>query len=127
MADAEQIYRDHPTDEEIADVLASQGTAAVGTVNADGSVHHRSTGQQLMVSLEGTGRIIDGDEARRINHDLRAKYIQPEALDEIDRAWNSFDDVAVELTADRVRSWTGTIMHAETQQHLSQPYESIWL
>src|SRR5262245_48367561 len=166
MADAEQIYRYHPTDEEIAEVLASQGTAAVGTVNADGSVHlayviflHRdgrtyfetasvtrkarnvrrtgrlsmlvqgtpSTGRQLMVSLEGTGRVIDGDEARRINHALRAKYIKPEALDEIDRAWNTFDDVAVELIADRVRSWTGTIMYAETQQHLSLPYDSVWL
>jgi nitroimidazol reductase NimA-like FMN-containing flavoprotein (pyridoxamine 5'-phosphate oxidase superfamily) len=166
MADAEQIYRTHPTDEEIADVLASLGTAAVGTVNADGSVHlayviflHRdgrtyfetasvtrkarnvkrtgrlsmlvqgtaSTGRQLMVSLEGTGRVLDGDEAIRINHDLRAKYIKPEALDEIDRAWNGFDDVAVELTTDLVRSWTGSTMHTETQQHLTVPYDSIWL
>jgi len=166
MADAEEIYRDHPTDDEIADVLASRGTAAVGTLNADGSIHlayviflHRdgrlyfetssvtrkarniersgrvtmlvqgaaSTGRSLMVSLEGTGRILTGDEARQLNHDLRAKYIKPEALDEIDRSWNGFDDVAVELTPRAQRSWTGSVMHTETQQALSLPYGDVWL
>jgi hypothetical protein len=86
-----------------------------------------STGRHLMVSLEGTGRILAGDEARRVNRGLRAKYIKPEVLDEIDRAWNAFDDVAVELTPFRRRSWTGAAMHAETQKSLSIPYDEVGL
>ncbi len=39
MADAKQIYRTHPTTEEINDVLGLRETATVGTLNADGSVH----------------------------------------------------------------------------------------
>jgi hypothetical protein len=49
-------------------------------------------------------------------------------VDYIDPApGDTFDDVAVDLTADRVRSWTGSIMHAENQRHLSLPYDDIWL
>lgn len=39
MADAEQVYRAKPTPNEIADVLGKRLTAAVGTQNADGSIH----------------------------------------------------------------------------------------
>lgn len=166
MADATEIYTDHPTDQEIEDVLASLATATVGTVNADGSVHlayviflyaggklyfetasvtrkvrnavrsgrvsmlvqgAASTGRHLMVGVEGTARVLTGDEARRVNRHLRAKYIKPEALDEIDKAWNEFDDVAVEVTPVTRRSWTGSAMHTETQKGLRIPYDDIWL
>lgn len=83
-------------------------------------------GRSLMVSLEGTARVIHGAEAHAINHRLRARYIKPEALPAVDRAWTEFDDVAVELTPRRVRSWTGTALHAETQKELTVPYEEIW-
>ena len=39
MATANEIYRVHPTDEEITDVLAQRLTAAVATHNPDGSIH----------------------------------------------------------------------------------------
>ncbi len=39
MADAIEVYRDHPTEEEIDSVLAKRTSAAVGTLNPDGSVH----------------------------------------------------------------------------------------
>jgi general stress protein 26 len=39
MADAEQVYRAHPTSDEIAEVLAQRLVAAVGTLNSDGSIH----------------------------------------------------------------------------------------
>jgi Pyridoxamine 5'-phosphate oxidase len=126
MADAEQVYRAHPTSEEVAEALARRLVAAVGSLNEDGSIHlafvlflqhdgrlyfetasvtrkarnaarggwasmlvqgRASTGRNLMVSGEGTARVLDGPEAHDLNHRLRAKYIKPEALDGIDRAW----------------------------------------
>ncbi|MGH8776472.1 MAG: pyridoxamine 5'-phosphate oxidase family protein [Jiangellaceae bacterium] len=86
-----------------------------------------STGRHLMVSAEGTGRVLSGADARQINHQLRAKYIRPDALDDIDSAWNTFDDVAIEITPQKWRSWTGSTMHDETQKALRVPYEDVWL
>jgi hypothetical protein len=39
MSTAEKIYRAHPTQEEIADVLGQRLAAALGTLNEDGSIH----------------------------------------------------------------------------------------
>jgi nitroimidazol reductase NimA-like FMN-containing flavoprotein (pyridoxamine 5'-phosphate oxidase superfamily) len=39
MATARDVYRHHPNDDEIADVLSKREVAALGTLNADGSVH----------------------------------------------------------------------------------------
>jgi hypothetical protein len=80
-----------------------------------------------MVAAEGTARVITGDEAQEINHRLRAKYIKPTALDGIDRAWGRLDDVAVEVTPKRWRSWTGSVLHEETRKELSGSYEDAWL
>jgi hypothetical protein len=60
-----------------------------------------------MVTAEGTAAVLRGARARELNHRLRAKYIKPGALDGIDRAWGALDDVAVEITPARWRSWTG--------------------
>lgn len=166
MADAEQVYRAHPTSEEVAEVLARRLVAAVGTLNEDGSIHlafvlflhhdgrlyfetasvtrkarnaarggwasmlvqgRASTGRNLMVSAEGTARVLDGPEAQDLNHRLRAKYIKPEALDGVDRAWGRLDDVAVEITPRRWRSWTGSVLHDETRKELPGSYEDAWL
>jgi PPOX class probable F420-dependent enzyme len=166
MADAEQVYRAHPTSDEIAEVLAQRLVAAVGTLNSDGSIHlayvlflhddgrmyfetssvtrkarnaerrgwasmlvqgPASSGRSLMVAAEGTARVITGDEAQEINHRLRAKYFKPTALDGIDRAWGRLDDVAVEVTPKRWRSWTGSVLHEETRKELSGSYEDAWL
>jgi hypothetical protein len=86
-----------------------------------------STGRSLMVSAEGTATVLQGAQAQALNHRLRAKYIKPEALDGIDRAWGRLDDVAVEITPHRWRSWTGSVLHAETGKELSGPYEDAWL
>jgi PPOX class probable F420-dependent enzyme len=166
MADAEQVYRAHPTSDEIAEVLAKRVAAAVGTLNEDGSIHlsyvlflhdggrmyfetssvtrkarnaerrgwasmlvqgSASTGRNLMVAAEGTARVIQGAEAQERNRRLRAKYIKPEALDGIDRAWGRLDDVAVEITPRKWRSWTGSVLHAETRKELTGSYEDAWL
>lgn len=47
---------------------------------------HTPSGTIVMVSVEGSARVVDGTEAREVNHRLRAKYIKSEALDAIDRA-----------------------------------------
>jgi nitroimidazol reductase NimA-like FMN-containing flavoprotein (pyridoxamine 5'-phosphate oxidase superfamily) len=166
MVDAAQVYREHPTADEIADVLDKRLTATVGTLNGDGSVHlayvifrhadgrlyfetssvtrkarnadqrswismivqgRASSGRHLMVGAEGTARVVGGIEARELNHLLRAKYIRPSALADVDRAWNRFDDVAVEIRPRRWRSWTGSTLHAETEKELAGSYEDVWL
>lgn len=85
-----------------------------------------STGRSLMVSAEGTARALDGPEADAINHRLRAKYITPESLPGIDRAWSRLDDVCVEITPSRWRSWTGATLHEVTRKELDVPYEEAW-
>jgi hypothetical protein len=166
MPTAAQVYRDRPTESEIAEVLAQRLVATIGTVNPDGSVHlayvlfehhdgrlyfetssltrkarnvertgsasavvqgHSAAGRSLMVSLEGIARVIRGSAANDINHRLRAKYIKPEALAPVDRAWSRLDDVAVELAPSRVRSWTGTALHEATEKELTIPFADIWL
>jgi hypothetical protein len=86
-----------------------------------------ATGRHLMVAAEGTARILSGVAAQQANHRLRSKYIRPDALDAIDRAWSRFDDVAIEITPVRWRSWTGGLLHAETQLELDIPYDDAWL
>ncbi|MEV0290813.1 MULTISPECIES: pyridoxamine 5'-phosphate oxidase family protein [unclassified Kribbella] len=39
LTDAKQVYRAHPTDAEVAEVLAMREVATVGTLNEDGSIH----------------------------------------------------------------------------------------
>jgi hypothetical protein len=84
-------------------------------------------GHHVMVAAEGTPRVIRGDEATRIHHRLRAKYIRPEALAGIDRAWEAIDDIAVQLVPRRWRSWTASVYHDVTSRHLDVPYEEAWV
>jgi PPOX class probable F420-dependent enzyme len=166
MADATTVYRAHPTQTEIDEVLALRASAAVGTLNEDGSIHlafviflfedgrlyfetasvtrkarnvaarpqasmliqgAASTGRSLMVAAEGTARVIEGPEGQAINHRLRAKYIRPGALDAVDRVWGRLDDVAIEITPLRWRSWTGDVLHEETRRELEGTYEDAWI
>ncbi len=60
----------------------------------------------FMAMAEGTGRVIAGEGAHEINGRLRAKYLTPEALDGVGSAWNTIDDVAVEITPLNWRSWS---------------------
>jgi nitroimidazol reductase NimA-like FMN-containing flavoprotein (pyridoxamine 5'-phosphate oxidase superfamily) len=168
MATAREVYRHHPTNDEIVEVLGKRVSAALGTLNEDGSIHltyvlflhegdrvyvetssvtrkarnvaarptasvlvqgRASTGRNLMVAGEGRARVIDGDAAQEINRRLRAKYLVPEALEPIGRAWSKLDDVAIELEPERLRSWTGTLLHREAIEELgpSISYEDAWL
>ena len=86
-----------------------------------------ASGRHLMVAAEGVARLLHGSEAGEVNRRLRARYIRPEALDAVDRAWSRFDDVAIEIVPARWRSWTGGLLHAETERELGIPYDDAWL
>jgi len=60
----------------------------------------------FMAMAEGTARIIEGEEAHQINGRLRAKNLTPEAADSVGAALGEFDDVAVEITPHKWRSWS---------------------
>ena len=149
MATARQVYRAHPTQAEIDDVLAQRLTAALGTLNDDGSIHltyllflyedgrflfetssetrkarnlaargtasvivqgRAATGRSLMVEAEGDARLIH----------------VPGALDAVDDAWGPIDDVAIELTPRRWRSWTGSVLQDTTEATTGRDYEMLW-
>jgi hypothetical protein len=84
-------------------------------------------GRNLMVSAEGSARVLHGNDAQETNRRVRAKYIRPEALDALDRAWGPIDDVSIEIMPTRWRSWTGTLLHAAAVEQLDTPYEDAWL
>ncbi len=100
--------------------IAARGTASIlvqGTA---------STGRSLMVEAEGTARLIALPEAHDVNHRIRAKYVVPDAIEALDAAWGRFDDVALELTPIRWRSWTGSVLATTTEADLGRSYEGIW-
>jgi nitroimidazol reductase NimA-like FMN-containing flavoprotein (pyridoxamine 5'-phosphate oxidase superfamily) len=166
VSDATRIYRAHPTQEEIDDVLGQRLSAAVGTLNEDGSIHltyviflfedgrfvfetasvtrkarnaatrstasflvqgTASSGRSLMVAAEGSARVIELPAAHAVNRRIRAKYMDPGAIDAIGESWGRFDDVAVEISPVRWRSWTGSELAATTERDLGRDYEGIWL
>jgi hypothetical protein len=86
-----------------------------------------ASGRSLMVSAEGRATVLHGAESSAINHRLRAKYIKPEALGGVDRAWGGIDDITVEIEPTRWRSWTGSALHERTQEELNAPYAEAWL
>ncbi len=166
MPSADEIYRVHPTDEEVADVLSQRLTTAVASHNPDGSIHQAyviylfengklywetasstrkaknlaadpttsflidgtaSTGTKLMVAASGTARLLTGAEAEAVNQRLRAKYITAEALDKVNEVWGAFDDVCVEVTPDRWRSWNNKAFGRATMDAFGDsPPASLW-
>jgi Pyridoxamine 5'-phosphate oxidase len=165
MADANQIYRAHPTQAEIDDVLGQRLVAALGTSNEDGSIHlayllflHEegrfvletasstrkarniadrgrasilvhgtaASGRSVMVEAEGTARLVERPEADALNHRIRSKYVVADAVDALDQAWSRFDDVAIAMTPQRWRSWTGSVLASTTEADLGRSYEGIW-
>ena len=88
----------------------------------------RSTGRRFMASCEGTGRIITGEAAQAVNRRLRKRHIVEEAVDMVHQAWDALDDVAVEITPNRWRSWVGDKLMEATQAALGPEMstDEIW-
>lgn len=166
MPTAKQIYRDRPTRAEIDDVLRQRNTAALGTLNEDGSIHltyviylfedglfhvetasvtrkarnvaargtasilvdgrAESTGRRLMVAAEGTARLIGPPDSAGLADRVRTKYLVPEVADDVNRIWNRFDDVAIEITPTRWRSWTNSMLKEEIESGIARPYGDVW-
>jgi hypothetical protein len=63
-------------------------------------------GNGFMAMAEGVGRIITGNDAHAINHRLRQKYLTGAAVDTVGAAWGTVDDIAVEITPTKWRSWS---------------------
>jgi nitroimidazol reductase NimA-like FMN-containing flavoprotein (pyridoxamine 5'-phosphate oxidase superfamily) len=60
----------------------------------------------FMAMAEGSARVIDGSEALEINGRIRAKNLTDQAASTVGEAWGEFDDVAVEITPQKWRSWS---------------------
>ena len=63
-------------------------------------------GDGFMAMAQGTARLIHGEEAHSINGRLRAKYLTEAAAVTVGNAWGQIDDVAIEVTPTRWRSWS---------------------
>jgi PPOX class probable F420-dependent enzyme len=63
------------------------------------------SGDGFMAMAEGTARLIEGAEAHAINARLREKYLTDDAVRTVGAAWGEIDDVAVEITPHKWRSW----------------------
>ncbi len=86
-----------------------------------------ATGTHLMATASGTTRILTGDTANQINHRLRAKYVIDEALPVVNGLWDDLDDVCIEITPGRWRSWTGKTLGWVTLAAFGDsPPETIW-
>ena len=85
-----------------------------------------SSGRAVMVPGEGEAHVIDGPEAIAINHRIRKKYVTDEAIAGIDRAWAKLDDVAIEITPKRWRSWTGAVLREQTERAGGLDYDAAW-
>ncbi len=106
---------------------AARAPAASVTRSESGWLTHRAyaTGRASCTGLPSTPGT--GDEAAAVKRRLHAKYIKREALDDIGRAWDRFDDVVVEVSPAGRQSWTGSVLHAETQRELTADYDDVWL
>lgn len=82
----------------------------------------------FMAMAEGTARVIDGEEAHSINGRLRAKYLTEEAAATVGAAWGTVDDVAIEITPHRWRSWSGDLLQELGEQAAGDlPYGEWWI
>lgn len=104
----------------------ARNAAARGTATAMVHGRARGSGRSVMVSLEGRARVLTGEPARAVNHRIRAKYLVAEAVGAVDRAWDQIDDVAIEVTPVRRRSWAGEELHVATERATGLDYESLW-
>lgn len=67
-------------------------------------------GDGFMAMAEGIGKLIDGDPAHAINTRLRQKYLTAHAVETVGVAWGTVDDVAVEITPMKWRSWSNAAL-----------------
>jgi hypothetical protein len=83
-------------------------------------------GEGFMAMAEGVGRLIEGDEAHAINGRLRRKYLTEPAVDTVGAAWGTVDDVAIEITPTRWRSWSNEVLRELSADSAGDLAPSDW-
>lgn len=81
-------------------------TKKARNIAARGTASFAFEGKGFMAMAEGVARIITGDEAHAINDRLRRKYLTASAVDTVGAAWGTVDDVAIEISPTKWRSWS---------------------
>jgi len=85
-------------------------------------------GSGFMAMAEGVGRIIEGSEAHAINGRLRQKYLTEPAAGTVGAAWGTVDDIAVEITPTKWRSWSNEVLSELGRDSAGDlPAEEWWL
>jgi nitroimidazol reductase NimA-like FMN-containing flavoprotein (pyridoxamine 5'-phosphate oxidase superfamily) len=100
--------------------IAARGTASIVVSG------RASSGRPLMVEAEGAARIIHAPDAIALNRRVLDKYVVPDAVDDLTAVWSRFDDISIELTPTRWRSWTNTLLRAEAEAGTGRAYGEIW-
>ncbi|MGH2899344.1 MAG: pyridoxamine 5'-phosphate oxidase family protein [Solirubrobacteraceae bacterium] len=100
--------------------IAARGTASIAVGG------RASTGRPLMVEAEGAATIIHAPAAAALNRRVLDKYVVPDAVDDLNAVWSRFDDVSIELTPTRWRSWTNSLLRAEAEAGTGRSYGEIW-
>jgi len=83
-------------------------------------------GKGFMAMAEGVAQVVAGDDAAAINGRLRRKYLSEAAVDSVGGAWGSVDDVAVEITPTRWRSWSNEVLTDLSRQAAGDLPPSDW-
>ena len=69
------------------------------------------SGTGFMAMAEGVGRVVEGEEAQAINERLRRHHLEDAAAETVGQAWKQFDDVCIEITPTRWRSWSSELFY----------------
>lgn len=83
-------------------------------------------GKGFMAMAEGVGRLITGSEAHAINGRLRRKYLTAPAAETVGAAWGTVDDVAVEITPKKWRSWSNEVLSELGRDSAGDLPQSDW-
>jgi len=83
-------------------------------------------GRGFMAMAEGVARIIGGDEAHAINGRLRQKYLTEPAAATVGEAWGTVDDISVEITPTKWRSWSNRALGEMGQDSAGELPPSEW-
>ena len=84
------------------------------------------SGDGFMAMAEGIGRVVTGEEAQDINERLRRHHLEDAAADTVGAAWKEFDDVSIEITPTKWRSWSSQVFYQASADAAGDLPASEW-
>jgi nitroimidazol reductase NimA-like FMN-containing flavoprotein (pyridoxamine 5'-phosphate oxidase superfamily) len=85
-------------------------------------------GKGFMAMAEGRARVIRGDEAHALNGRLRRKYLTEPAAETVGKAWGTVDDISIEITPTKWRSWSNSALSELGEQAAGElPRHEWWV